>query len=123
MSHVPHPVLPKRPLLVALLPRVFPAYNYWIRQDKYLYIALLGSYDVFRSQPKTCLALRESLTTRKGSTNAASYLQTIRSIAEELTLICYPLDDFDLVIYALSGFDDSYREFTPSILIESDATF
>lgn len=116
-----------------------PAYSFWIRQDKYLYIALLGSCDAeawaVMSTAETSraawLALECAFATRsrsrimslkerlnsviKGSSTVAAYLQSIRSIAEELSLIGHPVDDIDLVIHALNGLDPSFREFIASI--------
>jgi hypothetical protein len=115
------------------------AFNLWIRQDKYLYIALLGSCDaearaVMSTSPTSrdawltlerafatrsrsrVISLKERLNSiKKGSDTVATYLQNIQSISEELSLIGHPVDDVDLVIYALNGLDHSFREFTASI--------
>jgi len=116
-----------------------PEFNFWIRQDKYLYIALLGSCDeearavmsaaptardawlilerAFATRSRSrVMSLKERLNSiRKGSTTVAAYMQTIRSISDELSLIGHPVDDIDLVIHALNGLDPSFREFTASI--------
>jgi hypothetical protein len=116
-----------------------PAFKFWIRQDKYLYLALLGSCDaearaVMSTAPTSrdawlslertfatrsrsrIMSLKERLTSvTKGSDTVAKYLQNIRSISEELSLIGHVVDDIDLVIYALNGLDQSFREFTASI--------
>jgi hypothetical protein len=88
-----------------------PEFSFWIRQDKYLYLALLGSCDaearavmsaaptsrdawltlerVFATSSRSrILSLKERLNSvKKGSETVAKYLQNIRSIYEELSLI------------------------------------
>jgi len=79
--------------------------------------AWLALEHVFNTRSQSyVISLHECLSSiHKGSTSAASYLQTIFSIVEELTLIGHSLDDFDLIIYSLSGLDDFYRESTTSV--------
>nr|KYP55678.1 Retrovirus-related Pol polyprotein from transposon TNT 1-94 [Cajanus cajan] len=116
-----------------------PSYNFWIRQDKYLYIALLGSCNTeayaimaivetsraawlsleraFAARSRSrVMSLKERLnSSTKGSSTVIAYLQSIRSIAEDLSLIIHAVDDIDLVIHTLNGLDPSFREFTTSI--------
>ncbi|XP_020237098.1 uncharacterized protein LOC109816473 [Cajanus cajan] len=116
-----------------------PPYNFWIRQDKYLYITLLGSCDskahAVMSMVETSraaslslerafvacscsyvMSLKERLnSSTKGSSTIATYLESICSTAEELSLIGHVIVDIDLVIHALNGLDPSFREFTASI--------
>jgi hypothetical protein len=63
------------------------------------------------------MSLKERLNSirKDASTNVAAYVQNIRSISDELSLIGHRVDDIDLVIHALNGFDPSFREFTASI--------
>lgn len=62
------------------------------------------------------MSLKERLNTlKKGTSSVASYLQSMKSISDELSLIGHPLDDLDLVIYALDGLGPTFREFTASI--------
>jgi hypothetical protein len=49
------------------------------------------------------------------TSSVSTYLQTIRSIADELTLIGNPVDDIDLVIHTPNGLGPSFKEFTASI--------
>ncbi|GAU28736.1 hypothetical protein TSUD_372440 [Trifolium subterraneum] len=77
-----------------------PAFSFWVRQDKLLYIALLGSCG-----PDAI----------SGTSSVSAYLQTIRSIADELALIGNSVDDIDLVIHTLNGLGPSFKEFTASI--------
>ncbi|GAU45280.1 hypothetical protein TSUD_100020 [Trifolium subterraneum] len=116
-----------------------PAYSLWIRQVKFLYVAFLGSCDsqarsimasadtfreallalqrAFSNKSRSrIMSLKERLSSvNKGTSSAASYLQSIKSIADELSLIRHPVDDLDLVIYALNGLGPTFREFTASI--------
>jgi hypothetical protein len=62
------------------------------------------------------MSLKERLTSiLKGTSSVYTYLQTIRSIADELTLIGNLVDDIDLVIHTLNGLGPSFKEFTASI--------
>ncbi|MCI10386.1 hypothetical protein A2U01_0031479 [Trifolium medium] len=62
------------------------------------------------------MSLKELLSSiSKGTQSMFSYLQSIKSISDELSLIGHPLDDLDLVIYALNGLGPSFREFLASI--------
>ncbi|CAJ2647831.1 unnamed protein product [Trifolium pratense] len=116
-----------------------PAYKLWIRQDKLLYIAFLGSCDTearsimasadtsreaflaleraFSNRSRArIMSLKERLSSiNKGNSSVSANLQSIKSIADELSLIGHPLDDLDLVIYALNGLGPTFREFTASI--------
>jgi hypothetical protein len=59
------------------------------------------------------MSLKEHLSSiSKGMQFVSSYLQ---SISDKLSLIGHPLDDFNLVIYALNGLGPSFREFATSI--------
>jgi hypothetical protein len=88
-----------------------PAYSLWIRQDKLLYIAFLGSCDpearsvmasadtsrnallalqrAFSNRSRSrIMSLKERLNSlKKGTSSAASYLQSMKSISDELSLI------------------------------------
>ena len=123
-----------------------PAYSKWIRQDKLLYIAFLGSCDpearsvmasadtsrdallalqqAFSNWSRSrIMSLKEPLSSiSKGTQSVSSYLQSIKSISDELSLIGHPLDDLDLVIYALNGLGPSFREFTASIRTRDSPT-
>jgi hypothetical protein len=62
------------------------------------------------------MSLKEHLSSiSKGMQFVSSYLQSIKSISDKLSLIGHPLDDLDLVIYALNGLGPSFREFATSI--------
>jgi hypothetical protein len=62
------------------------------------------------------MSLKERLSSiSKGTQSVFSYLQSIETISDELSLIGHPLDDLDLVIYALNGLGPSFPEFTASI--------
>src|ERR1044072_6912556 len=116
-----------------------PEYSHWVRQDQFLYLALLGSCDAerrpFMSSADTSaqawrklqqayssrsrsriMSLKERLTSiSKGSSSVSDYLHSIRNIADELALIGHSIDDLDLVIHALIGLGPSFREFIASV--------
>jgi len=50
-----------------------------------------------------------------GDSNVCDYLHSIRSIANELVLIGYSVNDFDPVIVALNGLGQAYHEFCTTI--------
>jgi hypothetical protein len=116
-----------------------PAYSKCIRQDKLLYLALLGSCDfeacavmvsadtsheawvalrrAFANRSRSrILSLRERLSSiSKVKSSVSTYLQSIRNIADELALIGHPIDDLDKVIHALNGLGPDFREFTTAV--------
>ena len=46
----------------------------------------------------------------KGTSSISEYLRSIKSIADELSLISYPLDDIDLILYCLSGLGPNFKD-------------
>ncbi|WVZ24055.1 hypothetical protein V8G54_002599 [Vigna mungo] len=102
-----------------------PNHSRWVRQDHYVYLALLGSCrpeaQVVISSPtssanawirlmKACvnrshtriMSLKERLASiTKGNSSISEYLQSIRFLADELALIGDPVNDLDLVIATL----------------------
>ena len=116
-----------------------PAYSLWIRQDKLIYLALLGSCDsearsvmaavdtscdawvalarAFSNQSQSrIMSLRERLSSiTKGTSSVSTYLPSIRNIADELALIGHPIDDLEMVIHTLNGLGPTFREFIASI--------
>ena len=116
-----------------------PTYSHWVRQDHYVFLALLGSCgpeahvimssatssaDAWARLTKTyanrsrtrIMSLKERLASiSKGSSAVSDYLRSIRFIAVELALIDHPVDDLDLVIATLNGLGPSFREFNASM--------
>ncbi|KAI4299991.1 hypothetical protein L6164_033411 [Bauhinia variegata] len=46
----------------------------------------------------------------KGASTISKYLRSVKSIVDELTMIDYPLDDIDLVLYYLSSLGPNYKD-------------
>ena len=46
----------------------------------------------------------------KGTSSVSEYLRFIKTIANELNLIAYPLDDLDLILYYLFGLGPDYKD-------------
>lgn len=68
-----------------------------------------------RSRSKV-MSLKERLSSiSKGTSSISCFMQSIRSIADELALIGHPLDDLDLVIHTLNGLRPSFREIVASV--------
>ncbi|KAG4957474.1 hypothetical protein JHK85_043854 [Glycine max] len=116
-----------------------PVYSLWIRQDKLIYLAFLGSCNseaqfvmavadtsrdawvalacAFsnRSQSRI-MSIRERLSSiTKGTSVVSIHLLSIRNIADELALIGHPIDDLEMVIHTLNSLGPTFREFTASI--------
>ena len=109
-------------------------FAHWIHQDQLLLLAILGASDLdartIISQAKTScqawdhvhtafanrsrsrvLYLKEKLSlTTKGTSFVFEYLRSIKLISDELSLIGYPLDDIDLVLYYLSGLGLDFKD-------------
>ncbi|KAK9266854.1 hypothetical protein L1049_027113 [Liquidambar formosana] len=61
------------------------------------------------------MSLKERLTKSRDSTPVAEYLQTIKTISDELALIDAPITDNDLVIHILNGIGTEFKEIAASI--------
>ncbi|KAI4346062.1 hypothetical protein L6164_013144 [Bauhinia variegata] len=124
---------PSKPLNNA--PNVInPTYTNWVRQDQLILHAIVSSIKatvvthlgvvrtskqawdtlktmyVGRSRMRI-MALKQRISTfTKGTQSMASYLQGIKVISDELSIIDSPLDNTDLVIHTLNGLGAEYRE-------------
>ncbi|KAI4313478.1 hypothetical protein L6164_026457 [Bauhinia variegata] len=57
------------------------------------------------------LHLKEKLSSMsKGTSTVLEYLWSIKSITNELSLIGYPLDDVDLILYCLSYLGPKFKD-------------
>ncbi|KAI4334853.1 hypothetical protein L6164_013562 [Bauhinia variegata] len=66
------------------------------------------------------LFLKEKLSSMsKGTSTISDYLRTIKSIADELCMIGYPLDDIDLVLYCLSGLGPNFKDISTILRTQS----
>ncbi|RZC02400.1 Retrovirus-related Pol polyprotein from transposon RE1 [Glycine soja] len=100
-----------------------PAYSLWIRQDKLIYLALLGSCDfearsimaAADTSRDAWVALAQNVSITKGTSSISTYLLSIHNIADELALISHPIDYLEMVIHTLNGLGPTFREFTASI--------
>ncbi|KAI4322894.1 hypothetical protein L6164_022545 [Bauhinia variegata] len=64
------------------------------------------------------LSLKDKLAhLTKGSNFVSDYLHEIQTEADELALIGHPLDDLDLVIYALGGLGPDFKEITAALQV------
>jgi histone deacetylase 1/2 len=62
------------------------------------------------------MALKQRISTfTKGNQSMATYLQGIKAISDELSIIDHPLDDTDLVIHTLNGLTVEYREISAAL--------
>ncbi|KAI4299985.1 hypothetical protein L6164_033405 [Bauhinia variegata] len=111
-----------------------PVYRHWVRQDQLILHAIVSSitatvvthlgavstskqaWDTLkimyaRRSRVHIMALKQRISTLpKGTQSMASYLQGIKAISYELSIIDSPLDNTDLVIYTLNGLGVEYRE-------------
>ena len=62
------------------------------------------------------MSLREQLSSiTKGNSSISTFLHSIHNIADELALICHPIDKLEMVIHALNDLGPTFREITASI--------
>ncbi|XP_019451734.1 PREDICTED: uncharacterized protein LOC109353826 [Lupinus angustifolius] len=62
------------------------------------------------------MALKQCITTfNKGTQPMAAYLQGIKAIVDELSIIDHPLDNTDLVIHTLNGLSSDYKEISTAL--------
>ena len=110
-----------------------PAYQTWLRQDKLLFGALVGtistnlvplitqsptSHDAWKTLANTYARpsrghikqLKENLKSiSKGSQSVTDYMQAIKTKADELATLGKPLDHEDLIEKVLDGLEDTYQ--------------
>ncbi|KAL9442907.1 hypothetical protein AB3S75_016300 [Citrus x aurantiifolia] len=116
-----------------------PAYTVWMRQDKLLFLAIIGALSdsiIPRvSSAKTSsevlaklaglyanksitriMGLQETLIKlSRGSSSVADYLGSIKTIADDLALAGAPLDNIKLVIHGLNGLGPEFKEIAAAI--------
>ena len=64
------------------------------------------------------------INTTKDSKSIAEYMQTIKTIADDLALIGYPLSEDELIIHVLNGLDNDFKEINATIWAkDSPVTF
>ncbi|GAU23053.1 hypothetical protein TSUD_337010 [Trifolium subterraneum] len=116
-----------------------PAFTHWVRQDQLILHGIVSSvaatvvthlgtvknsnqaweilktmYDG-RSRVRI-MALKQRISNfRKGNQTMATYLQGIKAISDELSIIDQPLDETDLVIHTLNGLTVEYREISAAL--------
>lgn len=119
--------------------KINPAYTHWVRQDQLILHGVVSSvaatvvthlgtvktskeaWDTLqtmyagRSRVRI-MALKQKISTfTKGDKPMANYLQGIKAISDELSIINHPLDDTDLVIHTLNGLSADYREISTAL--------
>ena len=116
-----------------------PAYTFWLRQDQLLLHSIIASVSeqimpliaststsrmaweklqslyANRSRSRV-MSLKEKLTaTTRGSNSVREFLNTMRSIADELSIIGEPPSDVDLVVHILNGLGPAFKEIAAAI--------
>lgn len=110
-----------------------PAYQTWLRQDKLLFAALVGtmspnlvpliaqsktSHDAWKALANTYARpsrghikqIKDNLKNiSKGSQSVTDYMQAIKTKADELATLGKPLDHEDLIEKVLDGLDDTFQ--------------
>ena len=62
------------------------------------------------------LSLRNMLiNTTKDSKSIVEYMQVIKTIVNDLIVICYPLCEDELIVYALNGLGNDFKEISATI--------
>jgi hypothetical protein len=106
----------------------------WIRQDKLILSAILTStstvitplismaktskdawhklHTLYASKSRTrAMQLKEELTMiKKGNQSIQTYLHSVKSLADEISLIDHPIFEDDLTLYILNGLGTDFRE-------------
>jgi hypothetical protein len=116
-----------------------PAHMFWVRQDQLLLHSIIASVSeqimpFIASATTSCMAweklntlyanrsrsrvmsLKEQLTaTTRGSNSVGEFLNTMRSISDELSIIGEPPSDIDLVVHVLNGLGPAFKEIAAAI--------
>lgn len=114
---------------------IYPSYFPWRCQDQLILHAILASLTeavipsvcsaASSHEAWTCLSrlyakrytthmvhLKDNLTMITcGDFSITDFLVSIKHIADELTILCNPPSDVDLLVYAARGLDPAYKEF------------
>ena len=87
--------------LLALVSASETSYQAWIKLEK-----------TYANKSRTrILSLHDSLMkVKKNSQSIVEYMQSIKKITDDLTLVRYPLNDDELVIHVLNGLGSEYKE-------------
>jgi len=116
-----------------------PDYTHWIRQDQHILHAIISSiaatvvthlgtvtnakqaWDILKTMYVgksriRIMALKQRVSTfGKGTQSMAAYLQGIKAIVDELSIIDNPFDSTYLVIHTLNGLTHEYREIAAAL--------
>ncbi|MCI06736.1 hypothetical protein A2U01_0027796, partial [Trifolium medium] len=118
---------------------VNPAFTHWVRQDQLILHGIVSSvaatvvthlgtvknsnqaWEILKTMYAgrsrvRIMALKQRISNfRKGNQSMATYLQGIKAISDELSIIDHPLDETDLVIHTLNGLSVEYREISAAL--------
>jgi hypothetical protein len=116
-----------------------PAYNHWVRQDQLILHGIVSSvtatvvthlgtvktsqqaWEILktmyagRSRVRVMARKQRISTFAKGTQSMSVYLQGIKVISDELSIIDNPLDNTDLVIHTLNGLGNEYKEISAAL--------
>lgn len=130
---------PSRTITTGTVPSVNPAFALWFRQDQLIQNALMASVDptiattvaaansakaawdslhtAYANKSQTRIfSLRDRLMRlTKDSQPVTAYLQSIRSISDELSTIGAPVTNSELIVKILSGLGPEFREISAAI--------
>ena len=139
MSYVDGTKLCPSKILEANSAAVNPAFTHWVRQDQLILHGIISSVaatvvthlgivkssnqaweilkTMYASRSRVrIMALKQRISNfTKGNQSMATYLQGIKAISDELSIIDHPLDDTDLVIHTLNGLPVEYREISAGL--------
>ena len=65
--------------------------------------------------PEFFLSMTHLWKLKKNSQSIVEYMQSIKKITDDLTLVRYPLNDDELVIHVLNGLGSEYKELWAAI--------
>lgn len=118
---------------------VNPDFTNWVRQDQLILHGIVSSVaatvvthlgtvkssnqaweilkTMYASRSRVrIIALKQRISNfKKGNQSIATYLQGIKAISDELSIIDHPLDETDLVIHTLNGLTAEYREISAAL--------
>lgn len=116
-----------------------PTFTHWVRQDQLILHGIVSSvaaivvthldtvkgfnqaWEILRTmydiRSRVCIiALKQRISNfKKGNQSMATYLQGIKAISDELSIIDHPLNQTDLVIHTPNGLSVEYREISVAL--------
>ncbi|XP_012857537.1 PREDICTED: uncharacterized protein LOC105976825 [Erythranthe guttata] len=118
-----------------------PEYIYWTRQDRLVLLSIQATVNstisptinncttfvdawnkletsfANRSNTRMLSIMSSLMTNKKEGKTVAAYMSRVKSLVDDLALIGHPLNDSQVMSYALNGLGDEFKELTAAVRV------